>query len=190
MSSAANSAAIVTSNGPGVFANSVNVNYFDGVFFYKIIGGGAVSTLVQSPDAATHVMFAPEAPEVLFEDYGIGQLVGGRAHIEFDPIYAANVVISRDHPLRVFIQLEGDCNGVFVTNKSSTGFDVVELARGASNASFSWHAVANRTDEESADVDQVSGNRRVSHYSDARLPVAPQLRSKMRPVAAQRAAVP
>jgi len=173
------------------FANVVLVNYFDGATQYKIIGNGTVSTLVQSPDVGTHVMFAPEAPEVLFEDYGTGQLVGGRTHIEFDPIYAANVTINPDHPARVFIQLEGDCNGVFVTNKSSTGFDVVELARGTSNTTFSWHAVANRADEESTDPSgQAGSDRKVSHYSDARLPVAPELRSNMRPVRAPRSPVP
>jgi len=180
--------------------NVVAVNYFSGTTQYKIIGTGAVSTLVQSPDAATHVMFAPEAPEVLFEDYGTGELVAGRAHIEFDPIYAANVTISRDHPVRVFIQVEGDCNGVFVTNKTSTGFDVVELARGTSNTAFSWHAVANRADEESTDEAEgptaasvqtaAAGAHRVSHYADARLPAAPELRSKMRPVGARRPSAP
>lgn len=168
--------------------NVVAVNHYNGAQLFKIIGNGAVSTLVQSPDAETHAMFAPEAPEVLFEDYGSRELIRGRAHVEFDPIYAANVTINRDHPVRVFIQLEGECNGVFVTNKTDTGFDVVELGRGTSNTAFSWHAVANRADEESMDeFDAASAAtvHRVSHYSDARLPTAPELRSKMRPVRPQ-----
>src|SRR5690606_1516347 len=52
-----------------------------------------------------------------------------------------------NHPLKVFIQLEGDCNGVYVTNKSADGFTVKELQRGNSNVSFSWHIVANRADD-------------------------------------------
>jgi len=33
----------------------------------------------------------------------------------------------------MFIQLEGDCNRVYVSNKSSEGFDVIELQNGQSN---------------------------------------------------------
>ena len=59
-------------------------------------------------------MFAPEAPEVLFEDYGTGQLTNGSVKIDIDPIFEKNINIDEKHPLKVFIQLEGDCNGVFV----------------------------------------------------------------------------
>ena len=112
------------------------------------------------------------------------------------------MTISKDHPVRVFIQLEGDCNGVFVTNKTSTGFDVVELARGTSNTAFSWHAVANRADEESTEEADgaaamaagvqtaAAGVHRVSHYADARLPASAEIRSKMRPVGLRRSPLP
>ena len=43
------------------FSNVVLVNYWNGAQQFKIFGNGAVSTLVQSPDSETHVMFAPEA---------------------------------------------------------------------------------------------------------------------------------
>jgi hypothetical protein len=64
-------------------------------------------------------MFAPEAPEVLFEDYGVGQLINGEAITSIDPIFSNNSHVDSNHPLKVFIQLEGDCNGVYVTNKST-----------------------------------------------------------------------
>jgi hypothetical protein len=169
-----------------LFGNVVLVNYFDGALQYKINGTGTVSTLVRAPDVdtETHTMFAPEAPEVLFEDYGIGRLSGGRAHIALDPIYSANVVVNDHHPLRVFIQLEGDCQGVYVTNKSAHGFEVVELGQGTSDVAFSWHVVGNRADEEMTDAfsDEVGGDVRVSHYSDARLPVHVGPPSRLRPV--------
>jgi hypothetical protein len=46
--------------------------------------------------------------------------------------------------MKVFVQVEGDCNGVYVTNKTSTGFDVVELQEGGSNAPFSYRVVCKR----------------------------------------------
>jgi hypothetical protein len=91
-------------------------------------------------------MFCPEAPEILFQDYGMGELVNGKAHIELDPILTNNIYIDDEHPMKVFIQLEGDCKGVYVTNKSATGFDVIELQSGTSNVPFSWTIVANRSD--------------------------------------------
>jgi hypothetical protein len=36
------------------------------------------------------------------------------------------------------IQLEGDCNGVFISKKTREGFEVRELQKGKSNVSFSW----------------------------------------------------
>ena len=136
---------------------------------YKIIGNGAVSTLVadETGTPSQHIMFAPEAPEVLFEDYGGGQLKNGKAQIKIDPIFSENIIVNDQHQLRVFIQLEGDCNGVYVTNKTAQGFTVTELENGQSNINFSWHIVANRRDF----VSRESGE--VSKYSDLRFPEAP-----------------
>ena len=168
------------------FGSPTRVNYFNGSTLFKIAGAGSVSTLVRAPgvDEDTHIMFAAEAPEVLFEDYGTGRLSGGRAHVTLDPIYSANVTVNDRHPLRVFIQLEGESNGVYVTNKSAGGFDVIELAKGTSDVPFSWHVVGNRTDEEMAadpDHDLGEGPLRLSHNADVRFPVDPNLRSKYTP---------
>ena len=68
----------------------------------------------------------------------------------------------------MFIQLEGDCNGVFVTNKSQTGFTVIELNNGNSNVPFSWHIVANR-------ADSLNSNGEVSSkHVGVRFPIGPQ----------------
>jgi hypothetical protein len=112
----------------------------------KIRGTGAVSTIVRDLDNNEVTMFATEAPEVLFQDYGHGQLVNGTATISLDPIFTKNVTVNDQHPLRVFIQLEGDCKGVFVTNKTAAGFEVKELDGGTSNVAFTYTIVANRAD--------------------------------------------
>src|SRR5690606_19523235 len=111
------------------------------------------------------IMFAPEAPEIVFQDYGIGQLVNGEVNIALDPILKKSLHIDSNHPLKVFVTLEGDCNGVYVTNKSADGFTVKELQNGTSNAPFSWQIVANR-----ADTRDRSGNV-VSKHVGLRLPV-------------------
>ena len=114
---------------------------------YKILGTGGVSTIVKDLDNKRVVLFAPEAPESLFEDYGFGKLENGKTHIDIDPIFAKNITVNDKHPLRVFIQLNGDCNGVYTTNINGNGFDVVELKGGNSNVKFVWHVVGNRADE-------------------------------------------
>ena len=96
------------------------------------------------------VLFSPEAPEILFEDYGTAELVNGEVYVPIDEILKESLYIDDKHPLKVFIQLEGDCNGVFVTEKSKNGFKVKELANGTSNTKFSWHIVANRADDKDA----------------------------------------
>jgi hypothetical protein len=85
-----------------------------------------------------------ESPEVWFEDFGEGQLVNGRTHIELEPLYLQTVTISEKHPMKVFIQLNDEnCKGTAV-KRGTTGFDVIELQNGTSNASFSYRIVAKR----------------------------------------------
>jgi len=134
---------------------------------YKINGPGAVSTIVKNTKGDKVNLYCPEAPEIYFQDYGEGQLINGKAHIELDPDFALNVTINEKHPLRVFIQLEDDCQGVYVTNKTKTGFDVIELNGGSSNAKFMWTVTANRADE----LDE-NGNI-ISKYADVRFAPAP-----------------
>ena len=135
---------------------------------YKIVGTGSVSTIVKRPDNTIATMFCTEAPEILFQDYGIGELINGRACIKIDSIFSNNIIVTKEHPLKVFIQLEGDCKGVYVTNKTQNSFDVVELQNGNSNVPFSWTIVANRTN----DFDR-QGNLRSTNIG-VRFPDAPE----------------
>lgn len=135
---------------------------------YKILGAGSVSTLVKDIDNRPRILFCPESPEVTFTDSGTGKLVNGQARIELDPILTKNIFVDEKHPLKVFIQLEGDCNGVFVTNKTASGFLVKELQNGRSNVSFSWQLIASRDDAKDA-----SGNITSKHI-DVRFPVGPE----------------
>jgi hypothetical protein len=157
----------------GGYFNSGNANSWayvggrTGGTNYKIYGAGSVSTIVDRPDGSKATMFCPEAPEILFQDYGHGQLVNGRVSIELDPILVNNIYVDEQHPLKVFIQLEGDCNGVYVTNKSRNGFEVVELQGGTSNVPFTWTIVATR-----ADARDNQGNV-VSKHVGVRFPDSP-----------------
>jgi len=147
----------------------VRVAWRIGTTNYKIYGTGNVSTIVDGLNGRQDrkIMFAPEMPEIHFMDVGHGQLQGGRAYIQLDPIFAKNIVVNEQHPLRVLIQLEDECNGVRVTNKSQHGFEVIELNGGTSNARFTYFVIANRADEKDE-----YGNV-ISKHEGVRLPPAP-----------------
>lgn len=128
----------------------------------KIVGVGNVSTIVTNTKGERVTLVCPEAPESVFQDFGIGQLIDGKAHITIDPDLAINITVNEKHPLKVYITPKGDCNGVYVTNKSPNGFDVIELQGGRSNIPFSWQIVAIRANEEIVLED---GSVMISDYS-------------------------
>ncbi|WP_396157962.1 hypothetical protein [Flavobacterium sp.] len=139
----------------------------------KIIGTGTVNTIVKDLKNNYVALSCPETPENLFQDFGQGQLINGKIHIDIDPILVKNIVVDAKHPLRVFIQLEGDCEGVYVTNKTQNGFDVIELKGGTSNTPFSYTISANRADE-------VLSDGSIAKYSIERFAPAPGPQEKNR----------
>jgi len=158
------------------FGNIVRANYWSGTTQFKINGVGTVSTVVEDPAGEWRTMYCAESPDYYFTDYGQGQLQNGRTHIELDPILTKNVIVDAKHPMRVFVQLEGECKGVYVTNKTPTGFDVVELNGGTSNTTFQWNLVCNV-------ADQKLPNGRVSKFADVRFQkVAPNLETREMPM--------
>jgi hypothetical protein len=149
----------------------------------KVMGNGTVNTVVRD-EAGNHVLLsAPEAPENLFQDLGSGQLVNGRAHITLDPTFSRNILVNEQHPLRVFVQLRGDCKGVYVTNETAEGFDVVELQGGTTNVPFHWTVSANR-------ANQVLPDGTVWPFAEERFPVTQGPQSTESPAAMQRQARP
>lgn len=159
-----------------VIQDNYNVQWDVGTYtgtYYKILGTGLVSTIVHDLENQRVVMVAPEAPEALFQDHGFGQLENGRAIIYLDPVLTKNILVDEDHPLAVLIQLEGACNGVYVTNKGATGFEVVEQMGGTSNAPFTWFITANRAGES---VSGPAGTREVSYTG--RFNPAPPIRER------------
>lgn len=160
------------------FGATWQVGAWTGGGYRKIIGTGTVSTIVEDLDGNRVVMNCPEAPENLFMDYGQGELVNGYAKILIDPILTKNIIVNEEHPLKVFVQLEGDCNGVYVTNKSAEGFEVIELANGNSNVSFSYSIVATHGDQTYTSID---GHTRVAKY-DKRWEIAPPKKETIVPL--------
>ena len=107
-----------------------------------MVASGAKPAVVRTSQGEV-LLYAMESPEVWFEDFGEGKLRNGEAHIELDPLFLETVAIDGSNPMKVFIQLKDDCMGTYVKTQT-TGFDVIELQGGTSDASFSYRAVAKR----------------------------------------------
>jgi hypothetical protein len=125
-------------------------------------------TAIVATSRGSRLLYSQESPEVWFEDFGEGQLVGGLAHIELDPLFLETVTIDDQHPMKVFIQLNDDCNGVYV-QRQATGFEVVELRNGTSRAVFTYRVVAKRKGFENARLEPAAANKET-----ANLPVPKQ----------------
>jgi hypothetical protein len=135
------------------YAAGGSTNY--GVYYSGgLAGTGSKSCVVKTSQGPT-LLYCQESPENWFEDFGEGELVNGKGHIELDSLFLETVTIDNAHSMKVFVQLEGDCNGVYVS-KGATGFDVIELNNGDSNARFSYRVVAKRQGFEDNRLDYCS----------------------------------
>ena len=103
---------------------------------------GTKSAAVPLADGSMAKVFSVEAPEVLFEDYGSGQLSGGIASVSVEGKFAQTVNLSKGY--YVFFTPKGDCKGLYVTNETDTGFEVRDMSGGASSVPFDYHIVAYR----------------------------------------------
>ncbi|HLW37828.1 MAG TPA: hypothetical protein VKR99_05315, partial [Candidatus Eremiobacteraceae bacterium] len=86
------------------------------------------------------LMYTPAQSLPTMEDFGEAQLVNGQAYVRLDSAYAN--VIDRQSNYLVFITPEGDSNGVYVTQKTASGFLVRENRGGHSALAFSYRIVA------------------------------------------------
>jgi hypothetical protein len=83
-----------------------------------------------------------QSPENWFEDFGSAQLVNGVAVIQFDRDFIQTVNTGKAY--RVFPVPNGDCKGLYVSNKSANSFEVHELGNGSSNIRFDYRITAIR----------------------------------------------
>jgi len=135
--------AILSVNGVA-FGQFCNFNT-DGVEFCS----GGQSTVVPVGNSQHQVaLHAVESPQNWFEDFGSGRLESGVGRIALEPTFAETVNTGSDY--HVFLTPEGECRGLYVSNKSASGFEVHELGGGQSNVAFAYRIVALRRGYENA----------------------------------------
>lgn len=192
------------SSGPGVYAYSASgyalyahtdsdsslSGYFEGPFggYCEIDDrgnfkcSGSKSAVVPVDNGARQVaLYAVEAPENWFEDFGSGRLANGEAVIHLEPTFAQTVNTGMEY--HVFPVPNGDCKGLYVAEKTANGFVVRELGGGRSNITFDYRIIARRKGYETI---RLADNTR--EFKEAKAKSAQmreqQERMKVRPVVA------
>lgn len=134
------------STGTGVYArdmsNSAGSYAFYGTGKFSVTGAKAASVPTTK---GNQLLYCTESPEIWFEDLGGGKLVNGSTHIALDEMFLETVFIDETHKMRVFIQEEGESNGLIVIKDADgKGFTVKEKNGGTSNIEFSYRIMAKR----------------------------------------------
>lgn len=151
-------------SGPGIYV------YGDIYATGDLQAGGTKPAVVQAGDYGPRELYAVESPNVWFEDFGQGQLVSGQATVTIEPMFRST--INAEVPYHVFLTPLGDCNGLYVTNKTATSFEVRELGGGTANVAFDYRIVALRKGYEGVRMEVPMGE------SGKPLEVAPPAPSK------------
>ena len=107
---------------------------------------GTKSAAVPLRDGTMVKVFSMESPEVWFEDFGSGQLMGGLTAITLESSFTQTVNLKNGY--HVFLTPKGDCKGLYVTNETPTGFEVREMGGGQSSVDFDYRIVAHRAQYE------------------------------------------
>jgi len=110
--------------------------------------GGTSSSVVDVDNGSRKIaLYAVQAPQNWFEDFGSGQLSHGSTVVHLEAVFAQTVNSELEY--HVFLTPNGDCRGLYVSRKSPTSFEVHELDGGTSNVGFDYRIVALRKGYES-----------------------------------------
>jgi hypothetical protein len=132
--------------GTGVYGKNTNTT----VGAYGVYSqGNFVATGLKSASVPTtrgnQLVFCIENPEIWFEDLGAGKLTNGSAHIKLDTMFLESVFIDENHKASIFLQEQGDSEGLTYTmDVDNKGFTVKEKEGGRSSIDFSYRIFAKR----------------------------------------------
>jgi len=142
----------------GVFG-SVNYSTGTGVYGYNLNTGGSAygvycngNFAVTGAKAASvptsqgnQMVYCVEGPEMWFDDYGTVKLINGTKHVDLEEMFLETVFIDDTHPMHVFLQEQGECNGLyFIPDVDHKGFTIKEKSNGNSNISVSFRIMGKR----------------------------------------------
>ncbi|MDP3970989.1 MAG: hypothetical protein Q8P90_04830 [bacterium] len=107
----------------------------------KFGASGTKSAVVYTETQGPTELYAEEATEVWFTDYGEGKLTDSYTKIDLDPLFLETVTINEDEPMQVFTQSYSYAT-LYVT-RNNDSFEVHSIS-GEKDASFGYRVVAKR----------------------------------------------
>ncbi|MBI3658260.1 MAG: hypothetical protein HY232_17790 [Acidobacteria bacterium] len=119
----------------------------------NFIATGSKSALVETPSYGKRQIYAVESPENWFEDFGKAKLSDGQAVVKLDSIFAETVNTENDY--HIFLTPQGDCEGLYVANKTVASFEVRELRKGKSAIEFDYRIIAKRKGFEQVRLEEI-----------------------------------
>lgn len=120
-----------------------------------VLCDGKISSAVRLRNSERAVKtYSVQSTENWYEDAGSAQLVNGVVHVQLDATFGQTVNTGVDY--HVFLTPGGDCDGLYVTNKTADGFDVHEQHGGHSNIAFDFRIMAKRTGHENERLEDVT----------------------------------
>jgi hypothetical protein len=142
----------VAHGGSGLILQGLSGSNFNQVFSVDANGNlnisgnltvsGTKSSTAKLQNGREIALYAVESPENWFEDFGSGEMNNGVAWIPLEASFAeaTNATVS----YHVFLTANGDSNGLYVSRKTTTGFEVREHGGAASNVAFDYRIVVRR----------------------------------------------
>ena len=130
----------VNTNSRGSFAGHfVGPVYIDG----NLTVTGIKGAVVPHPDGSQRLLCAIESPESWFEDFGEATLEKGQAKVSLNADFAMLVNVDA---YQVFLSPYTETKGLYVAERTPTGFVVREQQGGSSHGAFGYRIVAKRKD--------------------------------------------
>jgi hypothetical protein len=144
---------------------------------------GSLGPSITKQNKTTVAMYSVSSAENWVEDFGTARLVNGVAVVPMNRDLAE--AVSKDANYHVFPSPNGDCDGLYVTNRTATSFEVHELRGGKSNVEFDYRIVFHRKGFESVRLPDITARMR-GRLGAKGVKAAPRPVAELHPVANQR----
>ena len=109
----------------------------------KIIGTNSVSEIIPTENHGRITLTCPESPEYWYQDYGIVEIINGKATIILDEILVDVAVIDDQNPIRVICTPVGMpyFNGITIMNQTNKSVEILELNGGKHSGKLQYQLV-------------------------------------------------
>jgi hypothetical protein len=121
----------------GVFDGRVHVNGS------LVVVNGTKSAAMRTADGSLRCLYAIESPDSWFEDFGFGRVENGYGRVELEETFASVIA---DEAYHVFLTQYDGNDGLYVTERETSGFVVRSAGSPDAQCEFSYRVTAKRMD--------------------------------------------